>query len=224
MQTRTKYLEKLEDLSALLGQLGEKSVLDVRAVGRALAGEEQAAEGVVAGDKASRHLRSAIEDRCLDIMLMQQPLVADDLREVTGAFRIVSDLAHIEEMARDVAYLSQQLTPKATSHLSDEFAQATDKVSNMVALAVKAFADADIALAQRVFAMDDAVDDLYDRCEQVIVEMIRSESSGARHLTELLMVAKYFERMGDDAERIAGWAVFRATGEHALHSADTEKD
>ena len=115
MQTRTKYLEKLEDLSALLGQLGEKSVLDVRAVGRALAGEEQAAEGVVAGDKASRHLRSAIEDRCLDIMLMQQPLVADDLREVTGAFRIVSDLAHIEEMARDVAYLSQQLTPKAPS-------------------------------------------------------------------------------------------------------------
>ena len=51
MQTRTKYLEKLEDLSALLGQLGEKSVLDVRAVGRALAGEEQAAEGVVAGDR-----------------------------------------------------------------------------------------------------------------------------------------------------------------------------
>lgn len=222
MQTRTKYIEKLEDLSALINQLGEKSVLDVRAAGRALAGDAEAGERVVAGGKASRRLRSSIEDRCLDIMLMQQPLVADDLREVTGAFRIVSDLTHIDEMTRDVVYLAQQLTPKAVSHLADEFEQATDKVSNMVALAVKAFADADVAMAQRVYAMDDAVDDLYDRCEQVVVDMIRNENSGARHLAELLMVAKYFERMGDDAERIAGWAVFRATGEHTLSAAGEE--
>lgn len=223
MQTRTKYIEKLEDLSTLISQLGEKSVLDVRAAGHALSGDATAGESVLAGGKVSRRLRSSIEDRCLDIMLMQQPLVADDLREVTGAFRIVGDLTHIDEMTRDVAYLAQQLTPKAVSHLADEFAQASDKVSNMVALAVKAFADADVALAQRVYAMDDDVDNLYDRCEQVVVDMIRSETSGARHLAELLMVAKYFERMGDDAERIAGWAVFRATGEHTLHSTDREE-
>ena len=155
-------------------------------------------------------------------MLMQQPLVADDLREVTGAFRLVSDLAHIDEMTRDVAYLSQQLTPKAVSHLQSEFAEATDKVSNMVSLATKAFSQADAALAQRVFAMDDGVDELYDRCEQVVVDLIRSETQGASHLPELLMVAKYFERMGDDAERIASWAVFRATGEHTLNSAGKE--
>ena len=141
---------------------------------------------------------------------------------MTGAFRLVSDLAHIDEMTRDVAYLSQQLTPKAVSHLQSEFAEATDKVSNMVSLAAKAFSQADAALAQRVFAMDDGVDDLYDRCEQVVVDLIRSETQGASHLPELLMVAKYFERMGDDAERIASWAVFRATGEHALHSAGKE--
>ncbi len=223
MQTRTKYIEKLEDLSALINQLGEKSVLDVRAAGRALAGDAEAGERVIAGGKMSRRLRASIEDRCLDIMLMQQPLVADDLREVTGAFRIVSDLTHIDEMTRDVAYLSQQLTPKAVSHLSDEFRQATDAVSNMVALAAKAFADADVALAQRVYAMDDTVDDLYDRCEQVVVDLIRSENAGARHLTELLMVAKYFERMGDDAQRIASWAVFRATGEHTLPDAGREE-
>ena len=141
---------------------------------------------------------------------------------MTGAFRLVSDLAHIDEMTRDVAYLSQQLTPKAVSHLQSEFAEATDKVSNMVSLAAKAFSQADAALAQRVFAMDDGVDDLYDRCEQVVVDLIRSETQGASHLPELLMVAKYFERMGDDAERIASWAVFRATGEHALNSAGKE--
>ena len=101
-------------------------------------------------------------------------------------------------------------------------AEVADKVSNMVSLAAKAFSQADAALAQRVFAMDDGVDELYDRCEQVVVDLIRSETQGASHLPELLMVAKYFERMGDDAERIASWAVFRATGEHALHSAGKE--
>ena len=220
MKTRTRYINKLEELGALVNQLSEKTVLDVRAAGRALAGDADAAESVLSGSKAARRLREAIEDGCLDIMLMQQPLVADDLREVTGAFRLVSDLAHIDEMTRDVAYLSQQLTPKAVSHLQSEFA--TDKVSNMVSLATKAFSQADAALAQRVFAMDDGVDELYDRCEQVVVDLIRSETQGASHLPELLMVAKYFERMGDDAERIASWAVFRATGEHTLNSAGKE--
>ena len=153
MKTRTRYINKLEELGALVNQLSEKTVLDVRASGRALAGDADAAESVLSGSKAARRLREAIEDGCLDIMLMQQPLVADDLREVTGAFRLVSDLAHIDEMTRDVAYLSQQLTPKAVSHLQGEFAEATDKVSNMVSLATKAFSQADAALAQRVFAM-----------------------------------------------------------------------
>ena len=214
MKTRTRYINKLEELGALVNQLSEKTVLDVRAAGRALAGDADAAESVLSGSKAARRLREAIEDGCLDIMLMQQPLVADDL--------LVSDLAHIDEMIRDVAYLSQQLTPKAVSHLQSEFADAADKVSKMVSLAAKAFSQADAALAQRVFAMDDGVDELYDRCEQVVVDLIRSETQGASHLPELLMVAKYFERMGDDAERIASWAVFRATGEHTLNSAGKE--
>ncbi len=220
MQLRSKYIAKLEDLDGLLTQLAEKSIADVRAVGRALSGEEGVADEVLAGNKAGHRLRNAIEDGCLDIMLMQQPLVADDLRQVSAAFRVVSDLAHIDEMTRDVAYLSQQLTPKAVSHLSDEFAEATERVAEMLECAVAAFDDADVAGARRVWEMDDAVDELYDRCEAAVVDLIREDKAGAKHLPELLMVAKYFERMGDDAQRIADWAVFRATGEHAVHSRD----
>lgn len=220
MQLRSKYIAKLKDLDGLLTQLAEKSIADVRAVGRALAGEEGLADEVLAGNKAGHRLRNAIEDGCLDIMLMQQPLVADDLRQVSAAFRVVSDLAHIDEMTRDVAYLSQQLTPKAVSHLSVEFAEANEKVAEMLECAVAAFDDADVAGARRVWEMDDAVDELYDRCEAAVVDLIREDKAGAKHLPELLMVAKYFERMGDDAQRIADWAVFRATGEHAVHSRD----
>lgn len=220
MQLRSKYIAKLKDLDGLLTQLAEKSIADVRAVGRALAGEEGVADEVLAGNKAGHRLRNAIEDGCLDIMLMQQPLVADDLRQVSAAFRVVSDLAHIDEMTRDVAYLSQQLTPKAVSHLSVEFAEANEKVAEMLECAVAAFDDADVAGARRVWEMDDAVDELYERCEAAVVDLIREDKAGAKHLPELLMVAKYFERMGDDAQRIADWAVFRATGEHAVHSRD----
>ncbi len=223
MQLRSKYIAKLEDLDGLLTQLAEKSIADVRAVGQALAGKEGVADDVLAGNKAGHRLRNAIEDGCLDIMLMQQPLVADDLRQVSAAFRVVSDLAHIDEMTRDVAYLSQQLTPKAISHLAGEFAEATEKVAEMLECAVHAFDDADVQLAKRVWEMDDAVDELYDRCEAAVVDLIREDKAGAKHLPELLMVAKYFERMGDDAQHIADWAVFRATGEHPTHSRDEKE-
>lgn len=196
MQLRSKYIAKLKDLDGLLTQLAEKSIADVRAVGRALAGEEGLADEVLAGNKAGHRLRNAIEEGCLDIMLMQQPLVADDLRQVSAAFRVVSDLAHIDEMTRDVAYLSQQLTPKAVSHLSVEFAEANEKVAEMLECAVAAFDDADVAGARRVWEMDDAVDELYDRCEAAVVDLIREDKAGAKHLPELLMVAKYFERHG----------------------------
>jgi phosphate transport system protein len=223
MQLRSKYIQKLEELDGTLTELAEKSIADVRAAGRALAGEEGVADQVLAGNKAGHRLRNAIEDGCLDIMLMQQPLVADDLREVSATFRVVSDLAHIDEMTRDVAYLSQQLTPKAVSHLEAEFADATERVAVMIETAMKAFNESDLSLVQKVYEMDDAVDDLYDKAEQVIVDLIREGKSGAKHLPELLMVAKYFERMGDDAQRIADWAHFRATGEHAVHSRDEKQ-
>ena len=93
MQTRSKYLKQLEGLEASLARLAEKAAADVRAAGASLSGEEgaaEAAEAVLAGASVERRLRAEIERACLDIMLLQQPLVADDLRLVSGAFRAVS--------------------------------------------------------------------------------------------------------------------------------------
>lgn len=219
MQTRTKYLKQLDDLGRSLHELADKTTSDIRSSARALSGNVDAAEEIERGAKATRRLRSTIEDACLDIMLMQQPLVADDLRFVSGAFRIVSDLSHIDEMTRDIAYLSRQLPEKASKHLTVQFQESSEKVSTMVAAAVDSFEKSDVDQAKRVFALDDEVDSLYDQSEAIVVELIRKGQS-AKHLPELLMVAKYFERMGDDAQRIADWAVFRVTGEHAVNSKD----
>ena len=187
------------------------------AAGLALAkGDVEAAEEVISGEMRMRRLRATIEDTCLDIMLMQQPLVADDLRFVSGSFRLVSDLAHIDSKSRDVAFLATQIPHEAACAIENEIATASGKVAYMVKTALESFANADRDRAEEVFAADDEVDALYAKAEQAIVELIRKGDTDATHLPELLMVAKYFERMGDDAERIAKWTIFRITGTHDL--------
>ena len=156
------------------------------------------------------------------ILLYQKAsLVADDLRYVSGSFRLVSDLAHIDSKSRDVAYLATQIPHEAASAIEAEIATASGKVAYMVKTALESFADADRNRAEEVFASDDEVDALYERAEQVVVDLIRKGDADATHLPELLMVAKYFERMGDDAERIAKWTIFRLTGTHDLKVEET---
>ena len=143
---RSKYLKQLDDLSVAMEDLGQKTIADVTAAGLALAkGDAEAAEEVISGEMRMRRLRATIEDTCLDIMLMQQPLVADDLRYVSGSFRLVSDLAHIDSKSRDVAYLATQIPHEAASAIETEIATASGKVAYMVKVALESFADAAIA-------------------------------------------------------------------------------
>lgn len=218
MAIRTKYLAQLEELSSSVRRLSDQTTADIRATVLALSGDAGAAEGILQGAPASNRLRSAIETGCLDAMLLQQPIVAGDLRFVTGAFRLVSDLTHIDAMTRDVAYLSQVIPQETVAKIAPALAEAADKVAAMVDAATTAFLESDDEAARGVYAADDAVDALYHQAEGAIVDMIRETYDDAAHLPELLMVAKYFERMGDDAQRIAAWAVFRVTGEHEVYS------
>lgn len=218
MQTRSRYIKQLEALRDDVSALARKAADDVAATSRALAGDVQAADDILSGGKAAHRLRSGIEEGCLNIMLMQQPLIGDDLRLVTGAFRAVSDLSHIDGMARDVAELALQLPECDVAGMIVQLEEACSKVAFMVETAVEAFLQADRDLAAKVFAADDEVDALYSQCTSAVVGLIRAGSGAAEHLPELLMVAKYYERMADDAERVANWAVFRVTGEHEVKS------
>ncbi len=212
--TRSEYLKQLDDMDEAVAAFAEKACSDVAAATRALFGDAAAAKEVLSGVKAERRMRSAIEEGCLEIMLLQQPLVAGDLRFVTGTFRLVSDLTHIDEMTRDVAYLAASLPADVSARLERELKAASERVVAMVGLAVEAFRASDAERARAAISMDDEVDELYSAAEDVVVDMIKASETRAKYLPELLMVAKYFERMGDDAVRIADWAVFRATGEH----------
>ena len=219
MAIRTKYIQQLEELTESVRRMSDQAAANIRATALALAGDAGAAEGIMQGATASNRLRTAIETGCLDAMLLQQPIVAGDLRFVTGAFRVVSDLTHVDAMTRDIAYLSQSIPQETTAKIAPELAEAAEKVAAMVESATAAFLASDADAARDVYAADDAVDALYHKAESAVVEMIRATYDDAAHLPELLMVSKYYERMGDDAQRIAAWAVFRVTGEHEVYSA-----
>ena len=216
MAMRTSFTKQLSDLEALVGRFGEACCSDVRAAGLACAGDKGAEAGVLAGRKTAERLRSEIEGACLDTMLLQQPIIGGDLRFVTSTFRIVSDMAHIDSMARDVAFILSELPEGVEGKLSDAFMAMSARAAAMIEGAVAAFLAADEAHAREVIAADDELDRMYAEAQDGVVGLIRAGDPPARVLPELLMVAKYFERIGDNAQRIANWAVFRASGERIL--------
>lgn len=216
ISTRTKFTDQLNDVEGYIRRFGEKTVSDIRAAGLAARGDKGAAEGVMDGRKVEDRLRSAIENTCLDIMLLQQPLIGVDLRFVSGAFRMVSDLSHIDSMTRDAVFLTEEIPEKASAKIEAEIASMSEGTADMVQRAVDAFCASDVEGAQQVMEADAAINALYVKVEEKLVALIRDGKSSAQYLPELLMVAKYFERIGDLAKRVAAWAIFRVTGEHVV--------
>ncbi|HIU24114.1 MAG TPA: phosphate transport system regulatory protein PhoU [Candidatus Coprovicinus avistercoris] len=218
--TRSEFSKQLEDVQGLVSRLGEKAEADIRAVGLAARGDRGAATGVLRGRKAADRLRNEIESNCLDIMLLQQPLIGEDLRFVSGAFRVVSDLYQIDNMTRDIAFLMAEISKKSMKPLIETFSIMSDKTASMLARALDAFSAADTDLAHEVMDSDDEMDRMYQQTEEMVAGLIRESDGQTKSLPELLMVAKYFERIGDQAARVAAWGLFRATGERVLTNAD----
>ena len=214
--TRSKFTKQLDDIQEYIDRLTEKAASDVRAAGLAATGDKGAAEGVMSGRKTEDRLRNAIEENCLDVMLLQQPLIGEDLRFVSGAFRIVSDLTHIDGMTRDICFLVEEIPAKAAKKISDELKEMAERSASMVEKSGAAFAASDVEAAQEVVEQDMRVNTLYSEVEEKLVGLIRDGKSSAQYLPELLMVAKYFERIGDLAKRVGAWAIFRVTGEHVV--------
>ena len=223
---RLEFTKQLKDMEALVKRFGDKSAADVRAAGLAASGDKGAEQGSLEGRKAAERLRNNIESNCLDMLLLQQPLIGDDLRFVSSSFRIVSDLAHIDGMTRDVAFIFSELSKKASDRMADKFVAMSGRAAEMVDGAVEAFLTKDADKAREVIASDDELDRMYSESVDLVVDLIKAGKPSPKSLPELLMVAKYFERIGDHAQRIADWAVFRATGERILtagdHAADAE--
>lgn len=151
-----------------------------------------------------------IEQLCLKLLLQQQP-VAKDLRLISAALKMITDMERIGDQARDIAEIVTMANIRATGerlHVG-EMARAAIK---MVTDSIDAFVKQDIALAESVIAYDDVVDGGFDRVKSALIALFLRPDADAEYAMDLLMIAKYFERIGDHATNIAEWVVFSITG------------
>ena len=151
-----------------------------------------------------------IESLCMKLLLQQQP-VARDLRMVSSALKMISDMERIGDQAADIAEITRHIggAPLPGQVRLKEMAQAAAK---MVAGSVDAFVKRDLNLAGSVIQYDDVVDELFVRIKEELTELIRRDASSAEEALDLLMIAKYLERIGDHAVNLAEWVEYSITG------------
>lgn len=151
-----------------------------------------------------------IETICLRILLQQQP-VAADLRTVSSALKMISDMERIGDQAYDISEIAEYVVGKGITN-EVHIADMADTAAKMVTLSVESFVRKDISLAQSAIALDNKVDELFLTVKSELTEAVRQGSDNGEALVDLLMIAKYFERIGDHAENIAEWVIYAVTG------------
>ena len=164
------------------------------------------------GDGAVDHKEREVESLCLHMLIQQQP-VARDLRVISAALKMITDMERIGDQAEDIAEIITTLGGRTGAECADirVMAEATIK---MVTDSVDAYVRQDLPLAQAVEAYDDVVDDAFCRVKNTLIAMIAQNTAEGEYALDLLMIAKYFERIGDHAVNIAEWVEFSVTGEH----------
>lgn len=172
----------------------------------------QMKENAIEAEKQLDRKEREIENLCMRLLMQQQP-VARDLRTISSALKMISDMERIGDQAADIAEIAKYVTnSKMTSeiHITD-MAIAS---SRMVTDSVESFVKKDIQLAHSSIALDDTVDELFKCVKNELIDAVKSENDNAQALIDLLMIAKYFERIGDHAVNIAEWVIYSITGEH----------
>ena len=170
-------------------------------------------EKVIDIDKQIDRKERDIENLCLRLILHQQP-VATDLRLISAALKMISDMERIGDQASDIAEIVKFVNKtnlRENVHIGD-MARATIK---MVTDSIDSFVKRDMDIAQSVILHDDTVDNLFLRIKGELISAIKDGTGDAEALIDLLMIAKYFERIGDHAENIAEWVIYSITGKHA---------
>lgn len=205
-----------EQLAALNREMIEMGALCEDAIGlasRALSSGSPELQKKVRGISAEIDQKERdIEARCLRLLLQQQP-VARDLRQISAALKMITDMERIGDQAEDIAEITTYLNGYNGEETGLIHKMAEESIK-MVTDSVDAYVRQDVELAQAVLKHDDIVDDYFDKVKSSLVEMIARNNEIGEYALDFLMIAKYFERIGDHATNIAEWVVFSVTGIH----------
>mgnify|MGYP005798857383 FL=1 len=211
---RNRFDRELTTLNTELIEMGAliENAID-RAVGALFKQDEALAERAIEFDSEVDRKERDIEARCLNLLLQQQP-VARDLRTVSSALKMITDMERIGDQAADIAEITHRLkltdAPLYDTHIKDM----SKSTIRMVKEAGDAFVARDLNLAQKVIAEDDEIDGMFVHVRDELINMLKREEGSPEAVIDVLMIAKYFERIGDHATNIAEWVVFSITGKH----------
>jgi len=210
---RSRFDEQLFELNRELIEMGAMCEEAIASAAKALStGNMKLAAKVRANGAAIDQMERDIEGRCMKLLLHQQP-VARDLRLISAALKMITDMERIGDQAEDIAEIITFLngrTMNGIEHIED-MARETIK---MVTESVDAFVKKDVALAEQVIAHDDVVDTLFSEVKCAIIKLIAETPVDGEFALDLLMISKYFERIGDHATNIAEWVIYSITGTH----------
>ena len=211
---RLKFDEQLAQLNNLLIEMGgmvEKAIADAT---KALIDQDVVlAKQIIQSDDDIDKMEQEIEDLCLKIILQQQP-VARDLRLVSSVHKMITDIERIGDHATDISEITVFLAGAKYAKEVEHIPQMAEATMKMVRKSIDAFVKQDLELAREVIDYDDVVDDLFDVIKREVIELIKKDASSGDQAIDFIMIAKYFERIGDHATNIAEWVVFSLTGKH----------
>ena len=156
-----------------------------------------------------------IEGLCMKLLMKQQP-VARDLRLISAALKMITDMERIGDQAADISELSICLSDVESLPKMDIIQKMAQESMLMVVKSIEAFVSKDLETAEKVIKRDDVIDDLFVEAKAELIRLIQEKSACAEVAADLLMVAKYFERLGDHATNIAEWVIYSINGKHAL--------
>ena len=213
MATRETFLQELKNLNQEVITMSQMVQDAIDSSFQALSEHNtELADKIIKGDRDVDNMERKIETHCLMLMLKQQP-VASDLRHISTALKVVTDLERMGDQAADIAELTRFVqVPEGTGapHIAD-MARA---VIAMVTDSVDSFVKRDLDLARAVCRADDKVDALFQQVKEELIALISADASNGEQGLELMMVAKYLERIGDHATNVAEWVEYSITGVH----------
>ena len=204
-----KQLSKLHNDMIEMGNLIEQAI--EQAVNALIHLDAELAQKTIEFDSVIDAQEKEIEDICFKLLLQQQP-VARDLRVISAALKMVTDMERIGDHAEDISEITVLLSEHPYTEEIDFIRKMSKETTVMVVEAIEAFVNSDEESAKRVIKHDDIVDSLFLQAKKELIQEIKDNPTYSEQAADLLMVAKYFERIGDHATNIAEWVIYSITG------------
>lgn len=210
---RRRFDKELENLNAEIIQMGDMIINAIETSVKALTNQDMSLiKEVNALEIEIDEMEKVIESHCMRLLLQQQP-VASDLRLIETALKMITDMERIGDNAEDIAEIIKYFENKKFIKDIVHIPHMAEMTISMVKRSIEAFIKKDKDLALQVCYDDDIVDDLFVTVKTELVELISKDPNNGEQAIDLIMIAKYFERIGDHAQNIAEWVIFSLTGE-----------